>query len=364
MIARRFILAGAAFLACSAPAFAQLQIESKDGKASMKLGFLLQAQGEALEMPDGEGTSQNLFLRRFRILFGGKVAEKWLFFFETDSPNIGKTDPDTEANPTGAKGSSDVYIQDAFLTYDHADAFKVDAGMMLFPLSHNHIQSAATLLPVDYGPYSFLESTAAGERVGRDYGVQVRGYPFGKKLEYRLGVFQGVRGPGAQNAFRTSGRLVWYPFEAETGFFYGGTYQGTKKILAIGASYDVQKDYALYGADVFWDWPIAGGQQGITIQADYTSIDGGTFMTSLAKQTAGLVELGYHFGKGRFSPFVQYAARDFDDAATADQDVAGVGFAWWMKGHQRSLKASAARISTDGLPDRNQFLIQLQLFQF
>ena len=52
----------------------------------------------------------------------------------------------------------------------------LDSGLLLTPNSHNSEQGAATLPPVDYGPYSFLHSTPTGSRVGRDYGLQGRGY--------------------------------------------------------------------------------------------------------------------------------------------------------------------------------------------
>ncbi len=59
------------------PAAAQWQLESKDGKTNIKFGFLAQPQVESLETPDGSGSSTNLFLRRLRMIFGGKISEKW-----------------------------------------------------------------------------------------------------------------------------------------------------------------------------------------------------------------------------------------------------------------------------------------------
>ena len=37
------------------------------------------------------GYGQNLFARRIRLLVGGQVAKNVTFFFETDSPNLGKS---------------------------------------------------------------------------------------------------------------------------------------------------------------------------------------------------------------------------------------------------------------------------------
>ncbi len=342
-------------------ASAQWVIESKDGQTNIKIGFLLQPQMELLETADNTETSKNLFLRRFRILFGGKLSEKWTFFFETDSPNIGRSVPGS-SNPTGAKDTSTIFMQDAFVTYDYSTAFKIDAGLILMPLSHNHLQSAATLLPVDYGPYTFLESTVMGERVGRDYGVEARGYPLDQHLEYRVGVFSGNRGVVASNPLRVVARVVYDPFAADTGFFYGGTFQGSKRIVGLGASIDRQKEYGVYNADAFVEEPLFGGEQGVTLQFDWMRFDGGTFLTALPKQDTYLVEGAYHFGKAKFSPLVQYAWRSFANPVNPNTNSLQAGVAWWMKGHNRNLKVTGGRLHTDGKPDQTQVLAQLQIF--
>jgi hypothetical protein len=351
-------------IGASRPAAAQWQIDSKDGKANIKIGFLAQPQLELLETPDTTDQSKNVFLRRIRILFGGKLSDKWTIFVETDSPNLGKTTGDKVSNPTGAKDAGFIYIQDAYFTYNEGDAFKVDAGMILVPLGHNHNQSAATLLPVDYGPYTFTEGAALGSRVGRDYGVELRGYPLAQHLEYRLGVFQGARGVEARNGFRVAGRAVWYPFAADTGFFYGGTYQGTKRVVGIGAGFDTQKEYHSYAADVFVEQPINKGEQGLTAQLDWMRFNGGTFLPTLAKQDAILAEAAFHFMKGKVSPLVQYSRKTFDNPLTPKQSIWQVGVAYWMAGHQRNIKVTAGRQHVDGQPDRTQVLAQLQIFYF
>ncbi len=346
------------------PASAQWQIESKDQTANIRFGILVQPQFESLETPDGTGHSTNLFLRRLRILFGGKVAEKWLFFVQTDSPELGKSSPDILADPTGAKDNGAVNLQDAFLTYDYSNDLKVDAGLILLGLSHNHLQSAASLLPIDYSPYCFTESGPLGERVGRDVGIQLRGYPINKHVEYRVGIWQGVRGVEARNTLRMTGRVVIYPLSAETGFFYHGTYQGSEQIVAIGAGFDVQKDYSMFGADLYIEQPFKGGKQGFTFQFDWNRMDGGLLAPSLAKQDALLIEAGAHFGNGKVSPFLQYAARSFDNAELPKQNSLQAGVAFWLDGHYRNLKLSVGRLHVEGQPDRLQVLAQLQLFYF
>ncbi len=93
-----------ALLALLPGASAQWVIESSDGGSSIKLGFLAQPQAEWLEAPTGGQCAQNLFLRRFRIIFGGQVSEKWSFFFETDSPNAPQPQPRAVGGIAPARG--------------------------------------------------------------------------------------------------------------------------------------------------------------------------------------------------------------------------------------------------------------------
>ena len=356
---RHVAIAGLAVAVSATTASAQWTIvDDKDGDTTVKIGFLAQPQAEFVETTDDASWSQNLFLRRVRVLLGGTLGKHWSFFFETDSPNIGK------AGTAGAKEAGDVYVQDVFVTYSHGDAFKMDVGMLLLGLSHNHLESAAALLPVDYGPYTFTESGPTGERVGRDYGLQARGYPFARRLEYRVGLFQGVRGPDSRNPLRVVARAVWHPLGSDTGYFYTGTSQGTRRALAIGATIDRQKAYHVHSVDGFYEQPLGGGGRGLTLQAGWTHFDGAQAIRPLAEQNTWLVEAGYHFGAPRLTPFVQWAARDFTDATTPGHHTLQVGLAWWLKGHQRNLKISAGRERIEGRPARAQVLAQLQVFYY
>ncbi len=173
-----------------------------------------------------------------------------------------------------------------------------------------------------------------------------------------------MRGVEARNSFRVAGRAVWYPFAADTGFFYSGTFQATKRVVGIGAGFDTQKEYHSYAADVFVEQPINKGEQGITAQFDWMRFDGGTFLPTLPKQDAVLVEAAYHFLSGRVSPLVQYARKTFDNPLTPNQSSYQVGVAYWMAKHQRNIKVTAGRQHVDRVPDRTQILVQLQLYCF
>jgi hypothetical protein len=164
-------LVSLAAIGLTSMAGAQHLITSAEGTSSLKLGALTQVQAEWLDDADRSGTAQNLFVRRIRVLLGGKLGERVSFFLDTDSPNLGKGGAD------GRKNEATLYIQDLVVTYEASPAVKVEGGMLLLPLAYKTGQSAATLLAVDYGPHSFVASSPTQCRVGRDHGLQGRLYP-------------------------------------------------------------------------------------------------------------------------------------------------------------------------------------------
>ncbi|MEO8196140.1 MAG: porin [Thermoanaerobaculia bacterium] len=344
-------------LATVAPSLAQWEIKNAEGTSSFKIGFLAVMRADSEELTNGD-TAQNIYFRRLRILGGGKLADKWTYFFETDSPNLGKSDA------TGAKNAGDIYIQDFFVTYEQNAAFKIDFGMILIPLSHNSTQSAATHLASDYGPYSFLESGPTKSRVGRDYGAQIRGAVADNKFEYRFGIYDGDRGVNSTESFRYAGRVAYSFIGTETGMFYTGNNLGAKKQLTVGAGFDVQDDYQAIGYDFFWDQPMGDKGGAITLQADDILYDGGKFFSSLPKQNTYMVEFGYLFPGGKWQPWLQYADRNFSNAALHDETQTWIGMNYRMAKHNRVVRAAYGQIDTDGASSRGVFQLTLQIFQF
>lgn len=358
-IAISFVLCGTGAFAADHP----FQISSADGDSTIYFGILAQAQAERIRTTTGVGDSQDLFLRRLRIIASGKVNKKLSFFIETDSPNLGK------GTAGGTKVEERMFIQDAFLTYTFRPEFQVDAGMLLLALNHNFCQSAATLLAVDYGPYTFIVSDPTGSRVGRDYGIQARGYLFKNHLEYRAGVFQGSRAaitetdPGQKNEFRYSGRVVWYPFEAESGFFYTGTSLGTKKILSVGGAFDHQMEYDLRSFDIFYDQPLGHGD-GLTLQGGYTYIDGETTFSALPKEHIWLAEAGYYNKRTKLGPFMQLSNRLYADPLRSDAKKYLGGIAYWSSGHRFNIKLGVGRSLGSPATESWQVVVQGQAFIF
>lgn len=353
----RILMISALVLGLATPAaFAQWQIATEDGNSSIKFGFLAVMRADSEELANGED-AENLYFRRLRLMFGGKLTEKWSYFFETDSPNLGKSDG------TGSKNAGDVYLQDFYVSYKQSSAFNIDLGMILIPLSRNSTQSAATHLASDYGPYSFLNSGPTNSRVGRDYGVQLRGALATDRLEYRVGVYDGNRGENAAGDLRFAGRVAFNVFDTETGMFYTGNNLGKKRQLAFGLSYDTQDDYDAVGADVFLDLPV-GDIGAFTVQGDYIDYDGGTTFLTLPKQSVWLAEVGYYFGNIRLQPWLQYAERDFDADLLGDESQTWIGLNYRIKGHNQVLRFAYGILEKDGADDRDVLQLTLQILQF
>lgn len=335
------------------PVHAQAVLKVNDD-VSMKFGMLMQPQGEWSQDPNG-GYAQNLFLRRARFIVGGQLARNLTFFFETDAPNAGKV-------VGGTKQGFSVIVQDAFLSWKIRDEITLDGGMVLTGIARNSLQGATSLMTIDYGPYSFLFSVPTQNAAGRDTGFQLRGHPFRKRLEYRVGVWAGQRDANARQALRGTVRLQYSFLEPETGFFYVGSYFGKKRVLAVGGGYDFQKDYRTLAVDAFFDHPLGHG--GLTAQVDFIRYDGGDTFTALRKQNVLYAEAGYHVNALKLMPFASYSNRNLAGTDTGDESRFMVGVGYMAQGHNLNLKASAGRVDRKGGEGSNVFTVQLQGFFF
>jgi hypothetical protein len=332
---------------------------------TIRFGTLLQGWGDWTQDPLSEGYSQNLYLRRARLLVGGQVARNITFFIETDNPNLGRAPK--------ALGSGFI-LQDALAEVKLSDPLTISAGLMFVPFCRNCIQSAATLLSLDYSTFSFLATPATQSSVGRDIGFQAKGYFNGNRIEYRVGAFQGFRAAatvtsaGSRNPLRAVGRLQVNLLEPETpGIFYTGTYLGTKRVLALGGGIDMQAgtgdNYRAWTIDAFLDYPI-GDSVSVTAQVDYFAYDGGQTLPTLAEQTAIFAEAGLYFKPARLMPFVKYETRNFDPAATPDEVRYQIGLTYYRFGHNANFKVAYSRLDPDVGNATNQFTTQLQVFYY
>jgi hypothetical protein len=357
-----------------------LKIENPD--ATLKLGVLFQPQYEMAGNAVANGVSHNLFVRRVRFLVGATLFKNIEFFFDTDYPDLFKTTSQGGGmiagggvDPGGVKNTPGLNVQDAFGTFKAlGDSLKIDMGYMLPPSTHNADQGAGTLYSWDYFTNSFRNSnsfTSSANPVGRDAGLQLRGLVLDNHLEYRAGLFQGRRNTFAdgkvagRNFFRFAARLQVNLLDAETGFFYAGTYLGTKKVLSFGGTVDVQNDYIHWGVDGFLDLPVGPGL--LTAQANVAHYDGKTFLVAapLPKQTSLMGEAGYLIDAVDLSPIVRFERQWISPTSTHETRFGG-GVAFWPYGHAFNVKAFYLRVKPDaaGQHGFNQINLQTQVYVF
>jgi len=340
--------------------------------ATIKFGFLLQPQYEAIGSPAVNGASNNIFLRRTRFIMGATFFKYFEFFFDTDYPNLFRAANNTQGE-LNTKATPGMNVQDAFGTIKAVgDALKIDLGYMLPPGAHNAVQGAGTLYSWDYFTNSFRHSNvfqSTADPVGRDTGAELRGLVLNDIVEYRVGMFQGKREDvsatraSGRNMFRVAGRLQINLLDPETGFFYAGSYLGTKRVLSFGVAYDFQDGYHHSSGDGILDLPLGPGV--LTAQADVSHWNGGTWV-DLPRQSAFMSEVGYLFDAANLSPIFRFERRWVDDRTRApDESRVGGGLAFWPYGHNFNVKAFYMRIIPNpSVHDYNQAVVQAQFYVF
>jgi hypothetical protein len=358
-----------------APSF---RVEGANG-SSIRVGILLQPQFMAANNATLNGYSKNLYIRRTRILLGGTLLGAFEYFIDTDYPNLflANTVTGTGGAAETTKATPGMNIQDAFGTWKALkDYLKFDVGYMLPSLAHNAVQGATSLYGWDYFKYTFQHNLrpaifgSSGDPVGRDTGVQARGLLVDGHVEYRAGLFQGRREAqtatdvAARNFFRFAARLQINLLDPETGFFYQGSYLGSKKIVSLGGAVDLQDTYKYFAGDVFVDLPLE--QVGVlTVQGNYAHWNGGSFAPEMLKEGAFMAEAGFLVSAVQLSPIVRFEHLWVSSGNSPDETRYVAGLAYWPFGHNSNLKAFYSRIHDVGAArDTNQFNVQWQLFVY
>jgi Phosphate-selective porin O and P len=240
------------------------------------------SEGDANNPGLASNPSLDLFLRRARLIVSGTAFKDLGFFFSVDQPDIG-----SGASFGGVQNNTKTfYIQDAFLTYQLAPEFKIDAGMMSVPFARHTIEGAGTLNWLDFHTDVMRFPTG---KAYHDTGLQFRG-TVGDAFNYRLGVFEGVRNLGAQEtpvepvgAFypdlnkngmpRFTGQLRYNLAGTESDFFLKGIYFSPTPVVSIGVGADYQPNavlkleptdpgtYSAFSADLFVEYPFSADDE-------------------------------------------------------------------------------------------------------
>ncbi len=353
-------------------------------KHKLQIGLKLQTWYQFVEdgSSGGDKDLHDFMIRRFYLSLGGEVLPGLGLFGHIASDRIGQDGLD---RPSLGLGSG-LAIRDAWVYYNPNPAFMVQMGRMYIPFTRNYgTTSTFALLTTDL---TFNQGGVRGgifydSKVGRDDGFLVWGNPFDGKIQYRLGVFEGVEGDynpanptnagNPDDNLRFAGRLALNLLEPETTWFNKGTYLGEKRVLALGAGFDYQEELTLNGrdgqnnlgwtVDLFYDHPVGTGA--VTLEAAYIKEHNVTQTLPYSWLVSGddayiyYAQGGYllpcKIGPGKLQPYVRYERLAVD--GKPDTGFPGAGFNYFLKGHNAkfSLDWTLVDQRTDFAPARGSY---------
>ena len=338
-----------------------IQIKVNDN-VNIRFGILMQPQADFSDISAGtnEGVSENFMLRRMRFIAAGQVAKNAYFFFQTENSRLG-----------GAVGTGNKVIStgfqtiDAVLEYRYSKPLNLWAGLIYLPTSREALKSSASEFMIDVNSYAYTATTALAGTGGRDTGFMARGYFLKDHLEYRAGLFQGLRQAGSRNAFRQIARLQYEFADTEPYALpsYAGSYFGTKRIITAGASWDKQNDYKGPTADLYVDVPTGFGSALGTVT--FMRLDGGTFVPALGKSDVFVADGGVFFKGVKIGPWARYERRSFSAPNTAKSEKRYlVGLNWYPYMNNFNIKLALGQLKPAVGKNLNQTTLQLQFFYF
>ncbi len=373
--------------------------------ANLNINVQLQAWLQSTENASPQnGINSQVFMRRIRLITSGDITKQLHFFVQLDSPNFGRQAGNDPTGLTGGTGvpNGRVLLQDAQLAYEPVPGAFFEMGLLLLPLSHNQVQSTTSFVTLDLhaNTIRFPGATATGlpgttgantATTGlRELGIQTRGWAFEKKLGWRLGVYNGVRGAkGGYNpndntsitgvnpsgAPQFGGYLHWNFLDPEErGWLYQGVYFNNKPILSVGAGFGYQRkairgmtpllgpqDWRAFSGDIYAALPVFPDHE-LIAQVDFYNYDFGTGNPNTGN--GFFAELGYRFGT--IQPFVSYEYFSGSETVTnADARIIWAGVNWWFR-RINSIKVEFEVTRTGALIATNTVIrsatVQWQLF--
>lgn len=231
---------------------------------------------------DGTDSTTNLGFRRNRIAFMGGWSDKVSLYVQGEfaDPNLAPVDF------SGAGFDTDFSLLDAAVRFNLSDAFKVTVGRFKYNLSRENLEECEAALTLDRSLFIRTAYVAT-----RDDGIAIWGNLFGDRFQYRVDAMEGRQAapgtiaPSSSPRYSARGHITL--LEPENRYGYKATYLGEKKVLTVGAAYQVEsdvtyvdvdtrlgkEDYQAWTVDGFFEYPLGGGA--ITASAAYQDIDMG-----------------------------------------------------------------------------------------
>jgi hypothetical protein len=283
------MLARKALIACSAlaalcftrPAYAGPTLKIDDD-SWLRINFEAQLVGPWRNTgsgPDGTGSTTDLYFRRNRLTLAGQAtrAVGFVASFQYEG------DRRIREITVSSEPRSTFDVLDAFVTVDAHDAFKLRAGLTKDQLVREHNEGCFFALSTDRSLFVYTPLP----RVSRDTGLVAWGNVLGDRVQYRVAAMKGNDdGTEPKSSLRYTARAHVTLLDPEASLVYRGTYLGEKRVLTVGAGYQVEPDavyanvaaqtlpktYSAWTVDAFLEYPLPVGAftlSGAYLQTDF-----------------------------------------------------------------------------------------------
>lgn len=221
--------------------------------AGFRSGIRIQNPNKSTSSGNSKLNDQFLDELNAELRVSGKVTDiiGWTANFTVDGR--------TRAQATGGPIAFQAQALDLVGQLDFMDEFHVWIGRMLTPSDRSNFSGAWFMAPWNYsGVMDGYFGPRGTEEVGRETGGVIWGDINKGKFKYYFGVMDldsnvgilskpGAGGMASQNPL-ISARVNYAFVGAEPGFYGSSTYYGGQDIVALGAAFQYQKNFALPGA--------------------------------------------------------------------------------------------------------------------
>jgi hypothetical protein len=312
-----------------------------------------------VELDDGFSPSGQLatdfYVRRSRFNITGNFGKLLVFQLQADMPRIGFRGNYNTAVAAGLPQPNAFLWQDANISFTPIDGLFLQAGYMVIPLSRGELSSSAAFQTVDLLGNPIRMLTDAGLR---ETGFQVRYIGLDKKLNFRVGAFEGARGTTngiPQNPDRTpkiAGYVQYSLLGAEPTETFNGIYFSEKPIVSIGfggqymskpivssgtVAAPVYSDYTALAGSIFIEFPFSSDLEVVGSANVYNY---NTFSGDSNNGIGFTGDFGVRYGKLEPVISFQHFSGDRHDR---DFRRPAAGLNWWIAKHAANLKFEVAK---------------------
>jgi hypothetical protein len=346
----------------TAPTKEEVTQQIASAMSLIKLNYAFQLYGQWRDTgsgPHGTDNTSDIYFKRNRLMMSGQLDDVYGFYAAVQFQG------DERIFATGATNApaKNFDIIDTYFNADYTDAFRLRAGLTKDPMIREDNESCFEPLSVDRSYFVYTNLP----RLNRDFGLVLWGNVADALFQYRVAAMKGnddINDP--KSSLRYTARVHVSLLDPEFSISYKGTYLGQKKILTLGAGYqmepeavygnvagkDMAKDYKAYTYDVFFEYPTPAGTftaSGAYLKADfqgaYQGADPDPRSIGLNGEKKGwYTKVGYllpgKIGTGALQVYGRYEKWRFADlAAILDQEIkwSAVGVNYFLKGQDLRL---------------------------